>query len=63
VQGEALLRRLTDLDLDALPAMGSLAHVQALVVRDEGETFRLYFAQEYGDSVAEAAIDAAEGLV
>jgi sarcosine oxidase gamma subunit len=62
VQGETLLRRLTDLDLGALPAMGSLAHVQALVVRDERETFRLYFAQEYGHSVAEAVIDAAEGL-
>ena len=62
VQGEPLLRRLTDLDLDGLPAMGSLGHVQALVVRDEGETFRIYFAQEYGHSVAEAVIDAAEGL-
>ena len=61
-QGEALLRRLTDLDLDALPAMGSIAHVQALVVRDEGETFRIYFAQEYGHSVAEAVLDAAEGI-
>ena len=42
--------------------MGSLGHVQALVVRDEGETFRIYFAQEYGHSVAEAVIDGAEGL-
>jgi heterotetrameric sarcosine oxidase gamma subunit len=62
VQGETLMRRLTDLDLDALPAAGIVAHVHALVVRDEGEAFRLYFAQEYGDSVAEAVIDAAEGL-
>jgi sarcosine oxidase gamma subunit len=62
IQGETLLRRLTDLDLDALPAMGSLAHVQALVLRDEGETFRVYFPQEYGHSVAETVIDAAEGL-
>jgi sarcosine oxidase gamma subunit len=62
IQGETLLRRLTDLDLDALPAVGSLAHVQALVLRDEGETFRAYFPQEYGHSVAEAVIDAAEGL-
>jgi sarcosine oxidase gamma subunit len=61
VQGEALMRRLTDLDLDRLPAMGSLAHVHALVLRD-GETFRLYFPQEYGHSVAEVAIDAAQGL-
>ena len=42
--------------------MGSIAHVQALVVRDEGETFRIYFAQEYGHSVAEAVLDAAEGI-
>lgn len=63
VQGETLLRRLTDLDLDALPAAGIVAHVHALVVRDEGDVFRLYFPQEYGHSVAEAVIDAAEGLV
>ena len=62
VQGETLLRRVTDLDLDALPALGALAHVQALVIRDEAETFRLYVAQEYGHSVAEAVLDAAEGL-
>jgi heterotetrameric sarcosine oxidase gamma subunit len=62
VRGETLLRRLTDLDLDALPAIGSLAHVQALVIRDNAETFRLYFLQEYGHSVAEAVVDAAEGL-
>ena len=62
VQGETLMRRLTDLDLDALPAAGIVAHVHGLVLRDDGETFRLYFAQEYGHSVAEAVIDAAEGL-
>jgi sarcosine oxidase gamma subunit len=62
VEGETLLRRLTDLDLDALPAMGALAHVHALVVRDLGESFRVYFPQEYGHSVAEAVIDAAKGL-
>jgi sarcosine oxidase gamma subunit len=62
VRGETLMRRLTDLDLNALPAIGTLAHVRALVIRDEGSSFRLYFAQEYGHSVAEAVIDAAEGL-
>jgi sarcosine oxidase gamma subunit len=62
VRGETLMRRVTDLDLNALPALGSLAHVRALVIRDEGDNFRLYFAQEYGHSVAEAVIDAAEGL-
>jgi sarcosine oxidase gamma subunit len=62
VHGETLMRRLTDLDLAALPALGTLAHVRALVIRDEGESFRIYIAQEYGHSVAEAVIDAAEGL-
>jgi sarcosine oxidase gamma subunit len=62
IRGETLLRRLTDLDLEALPAMGLLAHVHALVIRDDGETFRLYFPQEYGHSVAEAVVDVAEGL-
>ena len=62
VRGKTLLRRLTDLDLEALPAMGLLAHAHALVIRDEGETFRLYFPQEYGHSVAGAVVDAAEGL-
>jgi hypothetical protein len=62
VRGETLMRRLTDLDLNALPAIGTLAHVRALVIREEGDSFRLYFAQEYGHSVAEAVIDAAEGL-
>lgn len=63
VRGETLLRRLTDLDLEALPAAGLVAHVHGLVLRDEGDAFRLYFPQEYGHSVAEAVIDAAEGLV
>ncbi len=62
VRGETLLRRLTDLDLEALPAAGIVAHVHGLVVREEGDSFRLYFPQEYGHSVAETVIDAAEGL-
>jgi sarcosine oxidase gamma subunit len=62
VRGEQLLRRVTDLDLDALPAVGALAHVQALVVEDGDETFRIYVPQEYGHYVAEVLIDAARGL-
>jgi sarcosine oxidase gamma subunit len=62
VRGQQLLRRLTDLDLDNLPAVGSVHHVQTLVIRDDDETFRLFFPQEYGDYVAELGIDAAEGL-
>jgi sarcosine oxidase gamma subunit len=62
VEGEALLRRVTDLDLRALPAVGSVGHVQTLVLRDGEETFRLFFPQEYGHYLAEVVVDAAEGL-
>ena len=59
---ETLMRRLTELDLDALPAVGSVAHIQAHVLRDGPTAFRLFFAQEYGDYMAEVVVDAAEGL-
>jgi hypothetical protein len=62
VRGEALLRRLTDLDLGELPAVGAVAHVQGYVIRDENESFRIFFPQEYGDYIAEVVIDAVEGL-
>jgi heterotetrameric sarcosine oxidase gamma subunit len=62
IRGETVLRRLTDLDLDALPAAGSLAHVRALVLRDDEETFRVFVGQEYGHYVAEVAADAARGV-
>jgi hypothetical protein len=62
VRGEMLMRRLTDLDLDDLPAVGPIAHVQAYVLRDQGEVFRFFFPQEYGDYLAEVVVDAAEGL-
>jgi sarcosine oxidase gamma subunit len=62
VRGESLMRRLTDLDLDSLPAVGAVAHVQAYVLRDDAETFRLFFPQEYGHYLAEVVVDAAEGL-
>ena len=62
VQGSAVMRRLTDLDLDELPAPGPVAHVQAIVLRDEGETFRFFFPQEYGHYVAEVVVDAIGGL-
>ncbi len=61
VEGEQVLRRLTELDLDALPAIGSVAHVQTIIVRD-GERFRLFFPQEYGHYLAEVVLDAIEGL-
>lgn len=61
LRGEAVMRRITELDLDALPAAGAVSHVQALVTRD-GDSFRLFFGQEYSDYVAEVVIDAYEGL-
>jgi sarcosine oxidase gamma subunit len=62
VRGETLIRRLTELDLHALPAVGAVAHVQAYVIRDGEETFRLYFPQEYGHYLVEVVIDAAQGV-
>ena len=61
VRGEAVMRRITDLDLDALPAAGAVSHVQAIVTRD-GDSFALWFGQEYSDYLAEVVIDAWEGL-
>jgi hypothetical protein len=60
--GERLMQRLTDLALDGLPAAGPFARVTAIVVRDEGESFRVYVPQELGHDVALAALDAASGL-
>jgi sarcosine oxidase gamma subunit len=62
IRGETLMCRLTDLDLDNLPAVGALAHVQAYVLRDDAETFRIFFPQEYGHYLAEVVIDAAKGV-
>ena len=61
LRGEQLLRRLTDLDLDSLPAVGSVAGVQCTVIR-AGDEFRLFFAQEYADHVAAVVLDAVEGI-
>jgi hypothetical protein len=62
VGGERLLRRLTDLDLDALPAAGGFARIGAILVRDEGERFRVYVSQELGHYVAEVVLDTLAGL-
>jgi hypothetical protein len=61
VEGETIMRRLTDLALDRLPAAGKVADVPALVSRD-GDRFRIFFPQEYGDSVVETVRDAREGV-
>ncbi len=62
LEGEQLMRRLTDLDLEKLPAAGPFARVNALVLRDEGERFRVYVPQELGHDTALAVLDALEGL-
>jgi hypothetical protein len=61
VSGEQLMRRLTDLDLEALPAAGKIAGVPAFAFRD-GHAFRIFFAQELGDSVVELVRDVQKGL-
>ena len=61
VTGERLLRRLTDLDLDALPATGMVARVPATLFRHEAG-FRFFFPQEYADYVADVVLDALAGL-
>ena len=63
IEGERLMRRLTDLDLDALPAAGPLlSRITAVVLRDEGERFRVYVPQELAHDVIVAVLDAAAGL-
>ena len=77
VTGERAMRRLTDLDLGALPAAGPFAHVPAVVLpggrsaetrpgSDPGRVperrFRVYVAQELGHYVAECVLDALAGL-
>ncbi len=61
VESATLMRRLTDLDLTSLPAVGKVAGVPALVTADEGR-FRMFFPQEYGDSVVAVVRDLLEGL-
>jgi sarcosine oxidase gamma subunit len=59
---EGLLRRLTDLDLESLPAVGAVARVRTYLLRDDADAFRLFFPQEYGHYFAEFVADAVEGL-
>jgi sarcosine oxidase gamma subunit len=61
-RAETLLRRLTDLRLDALPAVGAVARVRALVVSAGADRYRIWFPQEHSDYLAEVVVDAAEGL-
>ncbi len=63
VSGEEVLRRLTELDLTRLPAVGAVARgTRAVVQRREGETFRLFVPQELGHFVVEVVLDTLAGL-
>lgn len=63
VEGEGLMRRLTELDLDRLPAVGAVARsTTAIVERRGGGRFRLFVPQELGRFVAEVVNDLARGL-
>lgn len=61
VDDPRLLSRLTDLDPDSLPAAGKVAGVPAIVTSSES-AFRVFFAQELGDSVVETVRDLQDGL-
>ena len=57
------MHRLTELDLEALPAVGSVARgTPAVIERLEGERFRLFVPQELAQYVAEVINDQAAGL-
>jgi sarcosine oxidase gamma subunit len=63
VEGEDVLRRLTALDLEELPATGSAGRgIPALIQRRGGERFRLFVPRELGQSLADLAADVVEGL-
>jgi heterotetrameric sarcosine oxidase gamma subunit len=57
-----LLRRLTDLDLERLPAAGAVAHVRAILIHDGEQTYRLLVEQELADYILEVVLDAIEPL-
>jgi hypothetical protein len=54
ITDERAMRRLTDLDLDKLPAWGAFARVEAFVLPG----YDVFFPQEYGRYVCEAVLDA-----
>jgi sarcosine oxidase gamma subunit len=57
-----VLARLTELELDSLPAVGAVAEVRMLVERAKPHGFRIWFGQEFADYVAEVVLDAAKGV-
>jgi hypothetical protein len=58
VDGVQVMRRLTELDLDALPAIGAVARgTTAIVERLGPERFRLHVPEELGQYVADVIAD------
>jgi hypothetical protein len=63
VSGEDLMRRLTELELDRLPAVGAIARgTPAVIERLDGSRFRLFVPQELAQFVADVIADMAKGL-
>ena len=62
IASEEVMRRLTDLDLEAIPTAGPFAHVTALFRRGADGWFHVHVHQELGHYVAEAVLDAIAGL-
>jgi hypothetical protein len=63
VEGDHLLRRLTDLLPEQLPAVGSVARGTPALVETVGEArFRLYVPRELCEYVAEVVADLERGL-
>ena len=60
LEDETAMRRLTDLDLEALPAVGKVAEVPAVVLRDGGR-FRIFFPQEFGHYLGRVVVDTLDG--
>ena len=61
--GLGLYGRLTELDPDALPAIGAIARgTTAIIDRRGGERFRIFVPQELGHYVAEVVLELAKGL-
>ena len=63
IADERVLRRLTDLELERIPTAGRFAKVHAIFRRGADGRTLVYVPQELGHYVAEAVLDALEGLV
>lgn len=62
IANEAVLARLTDLDLSKAPIAGPFAGVWSIVRRGAGGEYLVHVQQELGHYVAEAIVDALGGL-